>query len=155
MKKYILIFSVLIFSASHLFGQHSDAKEKGDRTEMMERIKAKKVAFLTTKMDLTPDEAGKFWPVYNAYEKRLDEIKSSYNKHKDFNDLSDAEIEKHILDDFEKRQKFLEINREAFDDYKKILPMKKIAKLRHYEREFTKEVLHRYKNRTKEKAKNK
>lgn len=155
MKKYIVIFTILMFSTSLVVGQNSNPKHKGDRKEMMERIKAKKVAFLTTKMDLTPNEAAKFWPVYNGYEKQLDEIKSSYNKHRDFKNLSDAEIEKHIRNDFEKRQKFLEINMEAFEDYKEILPMQKIAKLRHYEREFTKEVLHRYKNGTKEKAKNK
>lgn len=146
---------MLLFSTSLVVGQNSNPNQKGDRTEMRERIKAKKVAFLTTKMDLTPDEAAKFWPVYNGYEKRLDEIKSSYNRNKDFNSLSDAEIEKSIRSDFEKRQKFLEIHIEAFEDYKKLLPMQKIAKLHHYEREFTKEVLHKYKNRTKEKAKNK
>ena len=34
-------------------------------------VKKGKVAVLTEMMELTPDEASKFWPVYNAYDKEL------------------------------------------------------------------------------------
>jgi len=33
-------------------------------------FKAKKVAFITTSINLTPSEAEKFWPVYNEYEQK-------------------------------------------------------------------------------------
>ncbi len=34
-------------------------------------IQALKAAFITKELDLTPDEAQKFWPVYNQYEKEI------------------------------------------------------------------------------------
>ena len=42
---------------------------QGGKNDWREKIKAEKVAFLTTRMDLTPQEAEKFWPVYNQLEK--------------------------------------------------------------------------------------
>jgi len=155
MKKYILLTAIMMLTVSALMAQNPNERKRGDRSEMMEKIKAKKAAYLTTKMDLSPAQAEKFWPVYNSYEKQMDELKSSYTRSLDLDSLSDAEVENYILKDFEKRQKFLDLNREAFDDYKKILPMKQIAKLKLAEREFTKEVLYRYKNKTAEKRKNK
>lgn len=36
-------------------------------------IQALKVAFISKELELTPDEAQKFWPVYNLYEKEVDD----------------------------------------------------------------------------------
>ena len=33
-----------------------------------EKLKAQKIAFITQKLDLTPDESAKFWPLYNQME---------------------------------------------------------------------------------------
>jgi hypothetical protein len=45
-----------------------------DRREHYQRIEAIKVAFITKKLDLTTEEAQKFWPVYNNYQKELMEL---------------------------------------------------------------------------------
>ena len=42
-----------------------------------ERMKAERVAYLTSAMDLTPAEAEKFWPVYNSMES---ERRASFSK---------------------------------------------------------------------------
>jgi len=40
-----------------------------------ERIRAYKTAHITQQMDLTVQEAEKFWPVYNAYDKEMFSLK--------------------------------------------------------------------------------
>ena len=45
-----------------------------DHQERYEQIEAIKVAFITKKLDLTTEEAQKFWPVYNNYQKELMEL---------------------------------------------------------------------------------
>ena len=35
--------------------------------QKMQNIEALKIAFISRQLDLTPDEAQKFWPVYNQY----------------------------------------------------------------------------------------
>ena len=41
-----------------------------------ERIRTLKVAFITEKLDLTPKEAQEFWPVYNAFDKQVFQVRS-------------------------------------------------------------------------------
>ena len=65
MKKiYILI--VLIGLAAFAKAQEELPSEKKQQD-----IEALKVAFISKELELTPDEAQKFWPVYNQYAKEL------------------------------------------------------------------------------------
>jgi len=50
-------------------------------------------------MNLTPDQASKFWPVYDAYEKKMDSVEDRHVKElKDFaakyDSLTDADAKK-------------------------------------------------------------
>lgn len=61
MKKIILT-TIILMSFSNLFAQK------------FEKVKALKTAFITDRLDLSSDEAEKFWPVYNQYEKELHQL---------------------------------------------------------------------------------
>jgi len=66
MKKQIVIVITILMA-----GQMSlKAQDQSD----MERLTAYKIAFFTKKLDLTPAEAEKFWPVYNDYSARKSKI---------------------------------------------------------------------------------
>ncbi len=41
-----------------------------------EKLKAMKTAFITNALDLTPEEAQQFWPIYNQYDKRIYQAKT-------------------------------------------------------------------------------
>ena len=43
-----------------------------------EQIKALKVAFITNELELTSNEATKFWPLFNAFEEKQQEIFQGY-----------------------------------------------------------------------------
>lgn len=45
-------------------------------------LESLKIAFLSKKLDLTPEEAQKFWPVYNQY---ISEMKKMHKEHKAMN----------------------------------------------------------------------
>jgi hypothetical protein len=69
-----------------------------------DRIKAQKVAYITEQLDLTVDEAQKFWPIYNRYETtihRLRKIEMRRLKEdvemKERESITDAEAEVLIL----------------------------------------------------------
>ena len=62
MKKFLLL---TIFAASFSLGLIAQQPFKG------ERIKALKVAFITQALNLTSEEAQKFWAVYNAYDQEI------------------------------------------------------------------------------------
>jgi hypothetical protein len=45
-----------------------------------EDIESMKIAYLTKKLDLTPDEAKKFWPVFNQFSEELKNVRSNRKK---------------------------------------------------------------------------
>jgi hypothetical protein len=45
-------------------GTAQEKKAGDDKTSKKEELEAQKVAFITTKLDLTTDESKSFWPVY-------------------------------------------------------------------------------------------
>lgn len=67
MKKIYLILSfVCIAGFANAQGVQPDLPEKRQQD-----IEALKVAFISKELNLTPDEAQKFWPVYNQYTHEL------------------------------------------------------------------------------------
>ena len=45
-----------------------------------EKIEALKMGYISKELDLSPEEAQKFWPVYNQYQKELDAAKKNAKK---------------------------------------------------------------------------
>ena len=91
MKLRNLVFALLFFSSFSTFAQGEKMKEK------REQIKAMKVAFITTELDLNSSEAEKFWPIYNAFEDENNKLRrQSYNKRKveDMESLTELEAKK-------------------------------------------------------------
>ena len=60
---------VLLFVSFSFYAQSQSMKEK------KEQIKSLKVAFFTTELDLTTNEAEKFWPLYNTYDDKQFELR--------------------------------------------------------------------------------
>jgi len=52
----------------------ASAQEELPNEKKQQDIEALKVAFISKELELTPDEAQKFWPVYNQYSKELKTI---------------------------------------------------------------------------------
>jgi hypothetical protein len=64
MNKIILIIVMALgISTVSLAQDDNDAGQKGNGS----RIEALKIAYLTKKLNLSTDEAQKFWPIYNEY----------------------------------------------------------------------------------------
>jgi len=138
-KLQIIIFFVLLPAA--LMAQRGNHHEK---------MQAEKVSYLTQKLDLTVMEAQKFWPVYNAFQDEMRALAMEKRKleqntciHHD-NELSAAEIEKNI-----DRMVELETLKAATEaryhkKFKEVLPIEKVAHLYHYEHEFRRYLLEKY-----------
>ena len=98
MKKNSLISFLFSFFSLYGFSQRD--------VEMPERrtIESLKVAYITKQLILTPDEAQKFWPVYNMY---VNELKAARKERKDDQDVLALEesvlvIRKKYKGDFKK-----------------------------------------------------
>jgi hypothetical protein len=81
MKKYLLI---LLLALGSLFNAQAQDGEK---------LQALKIAYLTKKLDLSPEEAQRFWPIYNKY---TEEIRSIRQEQK-LNNKTEIDTEEKIL----------------------------------------------------------
>ncbi len=146
MKKTFFYTVVLFFIVINIKSQECVNKEK------REKIQAKKVAFITDKLDLSVEEAQKFWPVYNELQNKLEALHSEKRKlmkaiHSNIETTSDKELE-------EKTSRIVHINLdkaklelEYYEKFKKIMPIKKVFILNHAEREFNHTLLRELKSR--------
>lgn len=122
--------------------------------EKKEQIKALKVGFITNELSLTPEEAAKFWPIYNAFEDkqfelRHQKIKSFRNRFDDvdLDKMSDKEASA-LLAQMESTEDELYQSRKKFiASLKGILPAIKIIKLKRAEDDFNKKLLQQYRDK--------
>lgn len=119
---------------------------------MDEKMEAYKVTWLTTKLDLSADEAKTFWPIYNDYTREQNTLRRermqkmiSFRKIAEIEDLSDTEIQSLILNDFDFRQRDLNIEKKYYNKLKSNLPIKIVGKFYRAQEAFKKELLNRFK----------
>ncbi len=145
MKKIFITLLIIMFGLSNLVAQ-------GERRE---KLKAYKTAFITEKLELTPAEAEKFWPVYNNYENKVHQLKfeNIRNEHRKIRDkggidtLTDAEANA-ILKKLVKNEEILAtVKNELFEDLKNIISPKKILKLYRSEHEFNRKLLSEFRKK--------
>ncbi|MFM6926128.1 MAG: hypothetical protein ACKOU7_11550 [Ferruginibacter sp.] len=68
MKKYLLILTLFLGSISMAFAQENQA---GDQVTQQKRVEALYVAYVTQQLQLTPEEAQKFWPLHTQFDNEL------------------------------------------------------------------------------------
>ena len=105
----------------------------------MEKYKSEKVAFITEKLDLSVEEAQKFWPLYNEYEKQKEEViqtRRRLGRNNSFQDMDDKDLEIMVDEKVEHELKLAEMKMEFHKQVKGILPIKKVVILYRAENEF-------------------
>ncbi len=149
----LAFISLTGIALSQPMGPPPKDKPKGEHQgDKKDNIESMKIAFLTTKLDLTPEEAQKFWPVYNQYNDKLQELRKKRRQDereakKNFDELSDKEVEQAIDNDLAFRQKELDLQKEYNTKFKSVLPIKKVSKLYATEEQFKRVLLDKLKDK--------
>ncbi len=141
----IFIASILIVVSQMAFAQHNGPHAKNPQANK-EKIEAMKVSFITEKLSLTPEEAQKFWPVYNQFKAEMKEIKKAGKMpngeaRPNIETMTEKEAATFAEQRFITEQKALDIKKKYHEEFKKILPVKKVAQLYIAEEQFKRELL--------------
>lgn len=111
-----------------------------------ERIEALKISFFTEQLSLTPDEAKVFWPVFNQFEAERKAIRQEHKTGgQKLEFMSDSEAESMINKEIAFQQKNLDVTKKYVGEFKKILPVKKVAVLLTLEKKFSRMLLDKVK----------
>jgi len=145
MKKLILISMLSISTLMVTMAQ----ERRGPTPEMLEKIKAEKVSFFTSRLDLSSAEAQAFWPVYNEFEKKRFEIQRQIHEFEGMPDekianLSESEIEKMTSDYIGSFDKEALLLKEYNKQFLKILPKKKVLMMYRAENQFRSHLIREY-----------
>lgn len=140
---------LLLLTSFNFYAQNERMKEK------KEQIRALKIAFLTTELEMTTSESEKFWPIYNRFDdKQFDirhqKMRAYMSRMNDdaLNNMSDKDA-RLLLSQIETTDEELFLLRKKFmRDIKPVLPAVKILKLKKAEEDFNRKLLHQYRNRT-------
>lgn len=140
--KPILVASLLFFVPMFLHAQ------EGGRNQ---EIEAYKVAWLTQKLELSPEEAKIFWPIYNDWQREQMALRKeraqnliSFRKTTEIDDLSDSQVQTLITNEFNFKQRDLNIEKKYYNLLKSSLPIKVVGKYYRAQETFKKELLSRY-----------
>jgi hypothetical protein len=108
-----------------------------------DKIEAYRIAFITKRLNLTPDEAKVFWPVYNKYTDELEALRK--NKvdfdNIDFTNLSAEEADKKGKEIFAFKQSELDLQKKYYAEFKKVLPAQKVLLLMKAENDFKRQLV--------------
>jgi hypothetical protein len=139
MKKYILTFAILLSAIGFSFAQRT-----GDRYDP-EKLQAARIAFITSRLDLNPEQAEKFWPVYNQFTDVRESNLRQMSKLSDLRsgEISDSEAKKRIQQRFEIQRKLLAEEEKYVVEMSKIISYNQILKLHGIARDFTRTVYQR------------
>ncbi len=120
------------------------AQRSTDRYDR-EKLQAARVAFITTRLDLSPEQAQKFWPIFNQYnevrENHLREM-SQLNRVRDL-DLSEAEAKERLNKRFEIQQKMLADEQAFVKEASSAITYNQILILNGIGREFARQIYSR------------
>ena len=152
MIKNLLIALALICTAASAQTRPNLGQRPGARPgQAKERIESAKIGFITRELQLTPDEAKAFWPIYNAMEAELkkanrDPLREGLKTVRGeggIDNLSDAQA-RELLAEIDKVGAEREAVRRTYQkEFLKVLPPQKVLKLNVAERKFKQEVMER------------
>tara|TARA_R110002049_G_scaffold143647_2_gene305839 strand:- start:1191 stop:1637 length:447 start_codon:yes stop_codon:yes gene_type:complete len=138
MKKIIL--ALILLSSISIFSQSK-----------RDRIKALKVSFITERLNLTQEEAQKFWPIYNEFDDHYVKIKYNEIKNikrevkKNMDGLTDEKANELLNKLMEAENKLYKLDVALITKLKKIISPQKIILLKDAEEDFNKKLFEQFK----------
>lgn len=140
-KKSITGFFILFLFAQTVLAQGGP----GQRQMRHEQMEARRIAFITRELSLTPDEARDFWPVYNEYNEKRKAMMFRHQQQKQLIDNVDELSEEELLRiadaEILNMEEMTALRREYHEKFKEVLPLKKVIELYETERNFNRFLL--------------
>ena len=148
MKNFRIFAAVAAFAIISV----SSAFAQPNKQNWHEKMMSEKIGYLTAELELTPEEAQAFWPVYNKIaEKNREQNKAVGEAYKALTQAlkegtaSDKEIDK-LLDNYlAAKQNQKESGKGDAAEYRKVLPSHKVAKLYVAEENYRRHQINRMK----------
>lgn len=140
MKKFIIVL-LLVFTGTFLMAQSKEALEK---------IESARIALITERLELTPEQAEKFWPLYREYSEKRKELRQEFVEARqsvDRKDMTEEESKMLLNKGLELKERQLSIDRTYADRLTRVISTQQLLQLRKAEDDFRRMLLERLERR--------
>ncbi|MTI26749.1 hypothetical protein [Fulvivirga kasyanovii] len=140
MKKIIMVL-LLVFSGTLLMAQSKEALEK---------IESARIALITERLELTPEQAEKFWPLYREYSEKRKELRQEFmdaRQSVDRKDMTEEESKMLLNKGLELKERQLNIDRTYAERLTRVISTQQLLQLRKAEDDFRRMLLERLERR--------
>ncbi len=141
----MLSLAVLLLAAAPAVQAQDGQGGGGRKGQRLGQLENAKIAFITNRVSLTQDQAQKFWPLYNEFAAKRRELnRNGRLLRRDITEgMTDQQIRDTFTQSFASRQQELNLEKDYFDKFQKVISLRQVAQLFQAERDFTKEVIKR------------
>lgn len=150
MKKLIMIFLCWLMVTGAQAQEQDAVDQTAQDPKVQERIKNLRIAYISDKLGLTPDQAEKFWPVYREFSDKRKALHMEFAKSRkemnaqNSNQQAQEELVKRGL---ELKQKELDLEKDYSGRLMKIISAQQILNLRQAEGDFQRIVMQQVQQR--------
>ncbi len=136
-------FLVLIFLLAGTFplnAQSSQRRGERQRDDRKEAIEARRISYITNKLSLSSEDAKVFWPIYNKYTQKVQELSDRFRQTReempDPEDMTEEEAQTYIEAEISRFEESAALRREYAEQLMEVISARQVALLFEAERGF-------------------
>src|SRR5690606_19625766 len=134
--KHAFIYTLMFFFALPVLAQKVE-KSSYDK----EKLESAKVAFITQRLDLTPEQAEKFWPAYNQHSKEKRSLMRQIDKLVENGEgMTNEQAQQAIAKRLELQQQILDLEKIFLKNIVKIISPVQAIKLDDVNKDFARHI---------------
>lgn len=139
MKQLLIMLAILLITGSIM------AQDK----KMRQKIESARIAMISERLNLTPEQAQEFWPVYNEFTNKRKQLRQDFQKQKPdapISELSEKERRQLVQNGIDLKQKELDLEKQYSTKILDVISTQQMLSLRKAEGDFRKMLIDRMDN---------
>ena len=122
----------------------------GQSQEGMDKIESARIALITQRLELTPDQAERFWPLYREYTQQRQDLRQEFvnaRNNLDKKELSEEQTKQLLDQGLKLKERELDLDKRYLERLNKVITNRQLLELRKAEQDFRRMLLERLQNR--------
>ncbi len=116
----------------------------------VDKIESARIALITERLELSPEQAERFWPLYREYTQQRQDLRQDFvnaRKSLDNKDLSEEQTKELLDRGLRLKERELDLDKRYLDRLNQVISNKQLLELRKAEQDFRRMLLERLQNR--------
>lgn len=132
-------------------GSATAQKPAQGAADAQEKIESLKSDYLNEHLQLSPEQAQKFWPVYRQYQQQMDALAQKRRENQisrnQMSHPSDAEVDRSLDRDFKLQQQALHLREQYRQKFRQVIPSQKVMQFYKSEKDFNMKLVRELRRR--------